>query len=93
MLTLERLKKFGDNEIIRHGGINDSPDGINMSNSGDQLKWVAVAGNGYHDWTIYCHWAERDIEWVVRHGDKVTREEHIKRLVPCDDEALKMYRK
>jgi len=93
MLTLERLKQLGDNEIFLKGEVVDSPDGVNMTNSGRQLAWVAVAGNGYPDWTIYCHWSERSSEWIAKHGDKITREEWVKKLVPCNDEAYQMFRR
>ncbi len=71
-----------------------------------EVNWVAVRG-GIHDWTIYhsldANLTKRDYldgfehlmatnERIRNWGTKVRREEEIKRLVPCDDEAFKMYR-
>ena len=76
---------FGTGEIV------DGPEGINMFNSGRQLRWVATRG-GIHDWAIYVGLASSSIEDVKDHGDKVHSERNIKKLVECDDEAYGMYR-
>lgn len=91
MLTLEKLKAMQPGLWFATGLTTDDPKGINMNRSGKQLKWVAVRG-GIWDWAIYIHWAESSIGYVASNGDKVTFESHIKKLVPCDDEAFKMYR-
>jgi hypothetical protein len=91
MLTLQALKDMKPDEIIATGTSNDSPDGLFMANTNRELRWVAVRG-GIYDWCIYCHFADKDIEWIKRQGDKVCDERHIKKLVPCDDEAFEMYR-
>ena len=90
ILTLKKLKKMKPHTIFEfrlgHSGIRT-------------FKWVAKRGY-IHDWAIYTSlnavpfkdlWAgdkERISEW----GEKVTDEIMIKELVPCDDEAFKMYR-
>lgn len=91
ILTLEKLKAMKRSTIFATGLEWDLPKGINMTNSGKQLRWVAVRGDIW-DWAIYCHWANRSEEWIKDYGDKVTFKSHIKKLVPCDDEAFKMYR-
>jgi len=91
MLILKQLKEMKPSTIFLKGEIIDSPDGINMENSGNQLKWVACRG-GIHDWAIYCDSCDKTWEEIKSYGNKVTGEENIKRLVPCDDEAFKMYR-
>ena len=91
MLTLEDLKAMPPHTIIAEGTANDSPDGLFMANTNRPLKWVAVRGS-VHDWAIYCHFADKSIDWIKKHGDKVYNEKHIRMLVPCDDEAFKMYR-
>ena len=90
MLTLEKLKEMKPG-IFATGTANDEPNGFFMANTSKQLRWVAVRGN-IHDWAIYCHFVDKDTEWIKRQGDKVSQEKHIKELVPCDDEAFKMYR-
>ena len=90
-LTLDMLKTMEPHAIIATGMANDDPQGLFMANTNQQLRWVAVRG-GIHDWTIYCHFAYHDIGWIMRQGDKVCIIDHIKKLVPCDDEALAMYR-
>jgi hypothetical protein len=92
MLTLEKLRSM-DPGVFDSGVIPNSPEGVYMTflNQGKELRWVASRG-GIHDWAIYIHWAENPIDWVKDYGDKVTDVNHIKKLVDCDEEALKMYR-
>jgi hypothetical protein len=70
------------------------------------VNWVAVRG-GYHDWAIY-HSMDANLEpapyfdgdthlqatddQIERGGAKLRDQKKIKELVPCDDEAFKMYR-
>lgn len=91
MLTLEDLKNMKPKTIFVKREIEDSPIGINMTNSGKMLRWVAVRG-GIYDWCIYCHFADKSYEWILKFGDKIFNKEDIRRLVLCEDEAFKMYR-
>jgi hypothetical protein len=91
MLTLEKLKEMSPHAIIATGVTIDNYTGINMSNSDRVLRWVAVRGN-IHDWAIYIAFDTQSVEQVRRGGDKVHGEENIKKLVPCDKEAFKLYR-
>lgn len=79
--------------IFARGEIANSPDGIYMTDTrkGDTLKWIAKRGE-IDDWAIYIHWSENGYEFVESNGDKVISAMNIKKLVPCDDEAFKMYR-
>lgn len=92
MLTLRQLEDMPDGIIFAHGETVNSPEGINMSNDGRSLHWVAKRGDGYHDWAIYIGIASWDDELIKTNGDKVTGEDNIKKLVPCDNEAYEMYR-
>ena len=93
MLTEEKLKSMEGGEIIDTGVTIDNYTGINMSNSDKVLRWVAVRGRGYWDWAIYIQLDTWSVDAVVNHGDKVNTKEYIQRLVPCDEEALKLYRR
>lgn len=84
-MDLERGKQFA------HGTTIDSPDGVNMTNSGKRLKWVAVKGWN-DDWCIYVHWAYNTWDYILMSGDKVNGPENIRKLVPCTDEVFKKYR-
>lgn len=92
MLTLQKLKDMEPGEVIAKGETINSPEGVNMTNDGTSLRWIACRGD-YHDWAIYIHHAWQDWEWIKAHGDKVCGVDHIKKLVPCDDEAYAMYRR
>ena len=93
MLTLEMFKKMKPGMFAKGESV-DSPSGINMTGSGKMLKWVAVRGGGIWDWAIYCNLAEdNSYEWICASGYKVYSEATIRRLVPCDNEAYKMYRR
>lgn len=91
MLTLQELKDMEPDTIFATGTIVDSPDGINLANTGKTLRWVACRG-GIHDWAIYAQAESWSADEVKRLGDKVGSEANIKKLVPCDDEAFAMYR-
>ena len=85
-LTIEKLKTFGDNEIFATGT------GTYPEISKQEIRWVAVAGNGYYDWTIYYHLVGNSKEFIAREGDKCFSESVIKRLVPCTNESYALYR-
>ena len=93
MLTLEQLKAMPPGTVFAQGEAENSPDGIYMTSYriGDPLLWVAKRG-GVHDWAIYIHWADQGRDFVISNGDKVMDKANIKKLVPCEDEAFKMYR-
>ncbi len=93
MLTKKMLMDMPDGNIFAKGEIVDSPAGVNMVNSGRMLKWMAKRGSGYHDWTIYLHWATSDWDYIEDYGDKPIVEANIKKLVPCDDEAYGLFRR
>ena len=89
-LTPEDIKNMKPG-IFAEGIALDNQYGINMFRTGKQLRWVAVRG-GAPDWKIYCHYIEKSKEEVTSNGDKVCDKETIRKLVPCTDEAFKMYR-
>lgn len=90
MLTIAQLKEMQPG-VFATGETTDDPAGVNMTGSGQPLRWVASRG-GIHDWAIYIHKADWSVEDVKNMGDKVTSEHNIKKLVPCSDEAFAMYR-
>jgi hypothetical protein len=91
MLTVEQLKAMPPKTIFATGTAFNVEGGLHMVGSGKELRWVACRG-GIHDWAIYCHFAKHDVEWIQRQGDKVCMPQHIKKLVPCTDEAYALYR-
>jgi hypothetical protein len=91
-LTLKKLKSMKEGEVFAEGLAEDSISGINMTNSLDMLRWIAVAGRN-NDWAIYCHWEIHTVEYIKEHGDKVHNSATIRRLVPCTDEAFELYRR
>lgn len=93
MLSKRQLMDMPDNTIFAHGLVADGADGVNITNSGRVLRWLAKRGNGFYDWTIYIGLSSDPESYIVTNGDKVTGEAHIKKLVPCDDEAYKLYRR
>lgn len=91
---------FNDAKKISEGGSLEE-DGRHTT-----VKWVAIRG-GIHDWAIYhsldansepadyldgVHHLDASEESIARGGAKLRREEEIKKFVPCDEEAFKMYR-
>ncbi len=94
MLTVQMLQDMPPETVFASGTIENSPDGLFMVNNniGKSLMWAAKRGR-IHDWAIYCYWANSGLDFVLSNGDKIINESNIKKLVPCDSEALKMYRK
>ncbi len=92
MLTLQELKDMKPG-VFACGMTTNDEKGVYMTDTrkGDNMYWVAQRG-GIHDWAIYIHWVENGLDYCRKHGDKVTGKDNIKKLVPCDDEAFKMYR-
>ena len=91
MLRIEDIVKLPKHEIFASGTALDNEQGLFMSNSGKELRWVAVMGE-IGDWCIYCHFAHYPLDYIKRCGDKVREERNIKLCVPCDDAAFKRYR-
>jgi hypothetical protein len=93
ILSKDQFDLIPDGEVFDSGVLPNSPKGLYMTsnNLGKELRWVAKKGDGY-DWAIYCFWAEKPVEWVVKFGDKVTNGVDIRKCVPCDDEVFKLYR-
>ncbi len=71
-----------------------------------KVKWVAVRGD-YYDWAIYHSMDANFIsakflddpahllvesQTIADWGNKLHNEEKIREFVPCDDEALSLYR-
>lgn len=91
LLTVEVLDFLEPNLVFATGITVDSEKGINMDNSGKQLRWVAVRGV-IHDWTMYCHFAQHSAQFISEYGHKVYDKTAIRKLLPCTDEAFKFYR-
>jgi len=85
-LTVQKLKDMPDAELIGKG-IGTFPE-IHEK----EIKWVAVRGQGYYDWAIYYGLPNDSEEHIRFYGDKMFTESVIKRLVPCTEEAYKLYR-
>jgi len=94
MLTIKQLKGMEPGVIFKEEVAIDCEDGLFLAGTGKEVKWVAVRGY-IHDWDIYAdnpYSPQFDFAGVKAMGDKVTIKENIQKLVPCDEEAFKMYR-
>lgn len=95
-LTLEGLESIEPKTIFAKGILMDNPFDINIANTGNEVKWVAVRGD-VNDWAIYAQnphegSLKHDFDYIKRCGDKVYGESNIRKLVLCDDAAFKRYR-
>ena len=82
MITLQQLKDMSPDTIFASG--------VGMDGR-DEIRWVACRG-GIHDWVIYYGRLDQSEGYIKSSGDKLFSEDKIKKFVPCDDEAFKMYR-
>ena len=83
MLTLNKLKEIDPQTCFAEG--------TDVISDTGKVKWKAIRGEIW-DWTIYIgpeYWSDTR---VSEEGDKLYDYAEVKRLVPCDDEAFKMYR-
>jgi hypothetical protein len=90
-MLLKDLEQMPAGTIFATGLALDNEDGLFISNTGKELRWVAVVG-GNIDWSIYCYYAERSMDWIKAHGDKVHTERNIRKCIICDDEMFARYR-
>lgn len=59
----------------------------------ETLTFVCVKAKGDGiDWAIYAKRAGTYAEDIARYGDKVTSEDNIRSICPCDDEVFNLYR-
>lgn len=93
MLDMQMLKAMPNGTVFATGTAMDNPDGLHMAGTGKELRWIAISGSVYHDWAIYCHFIKTSFRDIKAFGNKVGDKEHIRKLVPCDDEAFRMYRR
>lgn len=78
-------------EYLAVGTTSDSPRGLNMTNSGETLHWVAVKGWN-NDWAMYCADSDSDSDCIRNFGDKVHDKQSIKNVIDVDDEVMQRYR-
>ena len=90
-MTYEQFAALQPGEPFAQGELVDSPAGINMTNSGQLLRWIAVKGWA-NDWCVYAHYALHSYEFIRNSGDKVMGADNILKCVPCDDAMLARYR-
>ena len=91
---------------IEHPWFNDAKTNIEEDGRSTKVKWVAVRG-GIHDWAIY-HSMDANIckedyfdgidhlqapaSIIAKHGAKLRDYKLIRKFIPCDEEALHLYR-
>ena len=90
-LTLDELKEMKPG-VFAYGEIENSPEGLYMTNSniGKKLIWIAKRGE-IHDWAIYVHWADKGFAHALSNGDKIFKS-NARKVMQCTDEALSWYR-
>ena len=96
MLTKQKLIEMNPWEIFVDGSTQDNPEGINIWNTGKPIYFVAVRGDGFHDWAVYMrgHWNDYlplHAPLIANQWDKCPKR-YIKNIIDCDDEALELYR-
>lgn len=91
MFTIQFLKLTKPETIFACGETIDAPNGVNMMNTGKQLRWIACKGR-VNDWALYVGEVSHSYKYIQQYGDKVYSEEAIRKLVLCDDEFFKAYR-
>lgn len=78
-------------DLIAVGTSFDDKKGVNYFLSGKSVLWAAVKG-GNNDWAIYFGGIFDSLDYIKRHGHKVTTK-NVSNLVEVSDEVLERYRK
>jgi hypothetical protein len=101
-LTLEQLKQMEPDTIFASGTTTiDHPWEHGKT---AYVKWIAIRG-GIYDWAIY-HSFDSNLmmdesddkhryasnRMIANHGSKLHDMDKVRELVPCDKDALEMYR-
>ena len=93
-MTDKEFKELPFDKPFSSGVAKDDPTGLNMTNSGNELRWIAKKGR-INDWAIYCYWNQPEIsdDYILKSGQKVYDLNNVKNVIDCDDEMLKRYRR
>lgn len=94
-LNKEDFSGYAPGTIMGMGITTNDLNGAYMTDNdkGRELRYVAVKGYN-NDWCIYVKWAETSsYENVINNGDKIHGRDNIMRVVPCEEEVFKLYRK
>jgi len=87
----EQIINDNTGKIVHEGMTTDNAEGINMSGSGEKLKYIVKIRGGHGDWCIYIHHSIYNASWISSHGDKVRSKGHIEKIVSCTKEVLDNY--
>lgn len=87
VLTASLLEKMQPGEIIASGKCFHKQLHVGL------LHWVGVRGMGMNDWAIYYYMWGIDERWIVDNGEKITSEQIVRGLIPCDSSAWELYRR
>ena len=90
MLTLEKLEDMNPQTVFANGtiAVEDYWD----ADRDMIIDFVAIRGE-IPDWTVYYALSgTRSMESILAWGDKMRNMNSIQRCVPCDKDALEMYR-
>ena len=90
-LTQELLDATPPDGLICAGIAMDAEDGLFMTGSNKELKWVAKKGYG-KDWAVYTHFSSNSIDFVLSAGDKVQSKSNLMKILDFSEEIYSKYR-
>lgn len=94
--TPEMLSRIQEGAFFAKGFFVDDASGINIADTGNLVKWVAVKGD-VEDWCIYYQNPHegtftKDFYDIAINGDKLHYASHIMQLVYATPEMMNLYR-
>lgn len=90
-MNIKQFNEIPDGAVMKTGTISNNPEGCNMSNSGELLRYVAKKGQA-NDWCVYIQSADWTEEQIKRNGDKVGGKVNILKCIEVDDDVFTRYR-
>lgn len=96
LLTIDDFNAIEAGSVFMHGITHNNTEELYMTNNDINRELFYVAKKGYgNDFAVYVLWNDKTISTadVCCYGDKVRDKEAIKKLINCDDEVIKRYRR
>lgn len=90
-LTKKVIGEAEPHSIIKEGVTTDDEHGLNMTGSGENLRYIIFRG-GIADWCIYTHRTEFPASYIQAHGNKPHSRDFIENIVSFNEEVWEMYR-
>lgn len=89
MFTIEDFNAINYGEVFRV--VTTKHHKVILAPNKPELMFVCIKSDGHEGWCIYYGFADQSVSWITANGEKLTIEENIRSIFPCDEEVFKLY--